>query len=710
MSTATAKIALDGAMGLIKKSKLPLAPLYEAITNAWEAILQKTFSGDEKPEIKVVFDFTGLVDEIKELVSVSVIDNGVGYTAENYNRFKTLLDNSKGYNNRGSGRLQFLHRFSEVEIVSYFEDETGEQCRKFSCDENRFIFSESCEPAKDWNGSGTRTTLRAKNMKEEKKYFDELTLADVLKDVKRHFLLRFYLDTRDKKLIPKITFIFTKNGEKLDEGEIDPKAAPQPVGSDQIKVRYVRLRETKDVSEILWETVPKKEEVISWAHFKLSPSELDRNGVFLCSKGVTVEPLPFKPLRKGESVNGSYYQTVFFGEILDDPRFITHAVDSFSFPSRKEVEKQIREGSLFFNWGEEFLFVEDIKDGVNAILPKIYSDVINVQEQQQKDVEEIARKHGIPLNIARQANININDSKEKITKKLYAQHAEHLAKENIETEKLFTELERLNPTAPTYQEDLQTKCEEILARIPQQNKEELSRYVIRRDMVTKVIKMILDQKLSCQNEPKKAGTKKDKEGLLHDLIFKRKSTTDGLNDLWILNEEFVHFDGCSELPLNQIADSSGNKLLADISDDELVKNGINPDRRPDVFLFMEERKCVLIEFKALDVDLTNHLNQMTKYCNLIANYAASPIDKFFCFLIGEKFEIIDLPGDYIEGVDGNFIKPYEKMRMIVSGRTEATAQIEVVKFSSVYKRAVRRNKSFADKLGLLSSLSEGTKL
>ncbi|MEK6745858.1 MAG: hypothetical protein AABY33_02345 [Pseudomonadota bacterium] len=124
--------------------------------------------------------------------------------------------------------------------------------------------------------------------------------------------------------------------------------------------------------------------------------------------------------------------------------------------------------------------------------------------------------------------------------------------------------------------------------------------------------MIL-QELDYQNTNPIKGKKKDKEGIVHDLIFKRRSkNTDPLNDLWILSEEYVHFDGCSELALNKITDSSGQNLLRHISDEELEKHGVKTDRRPDIFLFASERKCVLIELKAPDVDLSSHLQQMIR--------------------------------------------------------------------------------------------------
>ncbi len=223
-------------------------------------------------------------------------------------------------------------------------------------------------------------------------------------------------------------------------------------------------------------------------------------------------------------------------------------------------------------------------------------------------------------------------------------------------------------------------------------------------MISKILQKISKNQLRSQTNPLPG--RKDKEGLIHDLIFKRKEQTNTLNDLWVLNEEFMHFEGCSELPMNQIINSKGEKLLRDdIDEEKLYKEfGIKkPNRRPDIFLYAEEGKCVLIEFKEVDTDMKDHLNQLTEYCNLIANYSEHKIDTFYCYLIGEFVKRGNLPGEYFRSVTGDFIKPYQPIKSIVEGKEDETiASIyqEVIQLSTLHVRAAIRNKSFADKLGI----------
>lgn len=225
-------------------------------------------------------------------------------------------------------------------------------------------------------------------------------------------------------------------------------------------------------------------------------------------------------------------------------------------------------------------------------------------------------------------------------------------------------------------------------------------------MVAEVLRKILAQELTYQTDAT-PGVKKDREGLIHDLIFKRKSGASGqLNDLWVLNEEYVHFAGCSDLPINQIVDGKGAPLLRSITDEEIAALGVKPALRPDIFLYPEEGKCVLVELKAPDVNLADHLNQMTKYCNLIANYSVRKTEKFYCYLIGETFNpLTDLDGEYQETVSGDWIRSNIRIVSFLDRSTIADAQIEISKLSAIYGRAHRRNKSFADKLGLRELVS-----
>lgn len=704
MSNITTRINLKGAIDLIRKSKYPLAPVYEAITNSFEAISQKQYEKGEERFIEIKFLFSGLLEETKDLQRIEISDNGLGFNNENYSRFETLLDKSKGYNNRGSGRIQYLHRVDKIEVSSIYEKENKKFKRQFQFDGQNYITNLTNDEVSLDSKTGSIVSLSGfVAAAQERDYFNSLEIKKIRNDVKKKFLLRFYLSKENKNLpapIIKITFIM--NEKILGEEKIGPTDIPDPQDAGEVNVPYVKIKDLK-AEEIEWLPIFDKRETLKWAHFKLPADELEHNGVYLCSKNVEVEGINFREIKKNESINGYRYITAVYGEILNNESYVSHSVDSFKFPSQKEMERSAKE-DLFFDPGQEFLFQENIHKEINEVIPKIYKNVLDLQKEQDKNIEAIALAHGIPIDVAKSANFNLADDERAITDKIYKKQAEKLSKENIKIKKLYETLNELNPAAENYHEELESKSAELLNLIPQQNKQELSRYVIRREMVTKILRLILDNNLSAQIVAQKNGKRRDNEALIHDLIFKRKSNDTGmLNDLWILNEEYVHFEGCSDLPINKIKNAAGELLLNNVSDEVLEGFKINKSRRPDIFLYAEEGKCILIELKAPDEDLSHHLNQLTGYSNLIANYSSKKIERFYCYLVGENINPIDIPGEYTRTVNEDWTKtnqPIKSVKNRMQDNTIANAHMEIIKLSSIHKRAHRRNKNFADKLGI----------
>ena len=79
-------------------------------------------------------------------------------------------------------------------------------------------------------------------------------------------------------------------------------------------------------------------------------------------------------------------------------------------------------------------------------------------------------------------------------------------------------------------------------------------------------------------------------------------------------------------------------------------------------------------------------------------------EAFFCYLIGENIPAVDIVGEYRRNVHGDWVKKteYEVMRYPEGPQQEVIglAHIEIMKLSSLRDRALRRNKSFADRLGI----------
>lgn len=687
---------LRGMLNLIKASSNPFSPIVEAINNSLESILK--LEDNSEREIAITLHFNDQDEDSKTLEFIEITDSGVGFTNESFDRFERLLDRTKGFNNRGSGRLQYLHRFGEVTFRSVFRQDGGFYLRKFSSSKENFIYDDSVPTKVDADKLVTTITLKhLRDHKQDQAAYSKLKFSGFVSWIKSQFALRAYLERCKGKSFPTIKLQFSYQVADAEYLTIEPTNFPEPSDKGSFEVKYQEPFEDK--GKIGWRNAQGIEpEKFNWCVFTFPANEIDIHGAFLCSKDIPVEEIKNPVLSKSNGYLGNKMVTAFYGDYLDKPDNVSDSVDSFTIPNKSTV-KEIS-NSLFGS--EASVYLDDIKEQANKQLKSIYKEVEQAQESAERKVMSLARELGISQHIAISVkkSVKLTDDEETIVKNLHIEEAKYVADKSNAARKVIDQLHHMDPTASGYQQDLEEKASELSALIDAQNKEELSKYVVRRELVASLLDKILNQDLLVQTEPLPKGKKRrDKEGFVHDLIFKRKSESK-LNDLWILDEEFVHFDSCSDVPLNEIQSESGEYLLKNIPEEEISKYQLKITKRPDIFIFANEGKCVLIEFKAPDVTLTDYMHQTPNYCTLIANYSVHKIEKFYCYLIGESYSKIDVPAEYEETVNGTWLR--EKIRIIHPETREriAWAQQEIIKLSDIAARAHRRNRSFAEKLGI----------
>lgn len=714
-------IGIKESFNIVRKSENPLAPLSEAVMNSLDAIEKRKIECESfQPEIGVSLFFYESKDlfgnDSINIASCEVEDNGKGFTKENYERFLRLGDKSKNLNNRGTGKIQIFHRFECIEINSVFQEDGKKWHRiaSYSINDNEENKVEEVEKSTELKTTVKLTRFYGDDA--EKQYFNNFSMNcfELKREFIRLLLLRLYSEKNTGLLIKLKIYL---NDKLKAQDEIRSTDIPDPDKEEKVKINTVKLADIKKNSDsnsnIEWDIVNSDNELCV-RRFKLPVNDIGENGVFLCSKNVQVKKFPFPILRKNTNFDGYRYITSISGSILDDEKNVNQSIDGFTFPLKKDVENSIKQGELFAK-GNEYIFFDEIKEKVGNQLENMYSDVKILKEEKNKSVQEIAAKYGISENVISKTKISLNDSDEDITKKLFEVQAKQLAEQSITIQTTYEELVELetkefDPSDEEYEIKFKETSRKLLDLIPQQNKDELARYVIRRDMVVRLLKLALKNELVKQLDWKKkkaAGktVREDQEGLIHDIIFKRKSVN-GPNDLWILNEEFVHFNGCSDTPLNEI-ECGGEKLIREDIDIEeaLTSVGLNIGhrlkKRPDIFLFPEEGKCILIEFKAPGVDVSLHLDQLPKYAKLIANYSKQKITQFYGYLIGENINRLDIPDRYNRAVYGGYwFNPSEIIKDLDTDLPIADLYQEIIPFSTIGARAEMRNRSFAEKLGI----------
>ena len=239
--------------------------------------------------------------------------------------------------------------------------------------------------------------------------------------------------------------------------------------------------------------------------------------------------------------------------------------------------------------------------------------------------------------------------------------------------------------------------------VPEENRAALTHYFARRRLVVSLLESILERRLAVQKD----GKRNEDERLLHNVLFRQGSENPRQSDLWLLNEEFVYYSGVSNKPLKDV-EYKGNKLFVDLSEcsledrEYLISGGENRTRqRPDILLFPEDGKCVIIELKRPDVNISEHLWQVNKYAGLIYAYCALEykINRFYTYIIGENLNFRDVRNaDSSYKPAPNFGYLYGVRSVPADGKPDAEQYMEAHSYSTLLKRAAFRNKTFFDLL------------
>lgn len=679
---STSSVDSEFIKSIIPSSKNKLQSVFEAISNSLEA------NCGNNVNISIVFYFRSLLDSRKELEKIDIIDNGSGFTDKDCDRFVAWGDRSKKKNNRGSGRMQFYHDFKKVVVNSIFRDGELVKKRTFTANSMDFIKHEEIKTEGIDASEQLQTIVSLQGYHGKDKNIHDLKIDEFVDSLRDNLLLRFYLELNSGKTI-HINIEF-KEDNKSENRSFSNDKVQKPDEEGELYVNYERIKYFNN--QIEFEKSDEKRECIKWAHFRTENDSKKGSEIKICSKNIPVQDFLYAGLKKDCEASGRQYLTVFYGDVFDEAQNVNHSVDGFTFPKKKDFSNQLH---LIHN-GEDFLFFDTIDEEIKTKIPDIYKDVKEEKNKRVANAKEIAKEFGIDSRYAEKIDITTSDKKDKITEKLYKAQAEELAKYAIETKAIDEQLVSINPINKDYESTLCELMKKRLALTTEQDRAELSKYVIRRDIVTQLLHKILKEELSCQQYD---GKRQYKEGIIHDLFFKRKTEAADLSDLWLLNEDFVYYHGCSDSPLSEIKTKNGERFFDANSLQEDERPLLN--RRPDVYLFDEEETCVVIEFKNKNENLADNTPQVKKYCNIIANRGLIKIKKFFCYLIGEKLISKDLDTSFKETINGDISHSFEIASFDDKYRNPiASGQLELIKLSSLEKRSRNRNKIFAEKLRL----------
>jgi len=701
----TIGVDLKNELKFIRKKKdTPLQPLYEAVTNSLEAIAE--YFGDSNisnGEIIISMEYAKrdlqIDPPVYDFAAIRVKDNGTGFDDSGIERLQSLRNADKGRQNKGTGRVQYVHYFKETEITSICIDVKNECSTKLSAklskepmflSQNSILWFEREEVEFVEDVHGSEVCFRRPIDDKDIKYYESLKLEELQQEIIKHFLA-YFCDQRDN--LPNIILKRVVGEDCEDQVAIDKTNIPAPSQDDNIQVKYSRIGDENKVLDI------ERCEEFRLRGFSLDACVLPKNEILLVSKGQSGSSMPLQDLGATDVVGNNRYLFLLSGAYLDahdsDDRGNFHLLTEQDFKSKERELDEV-----------EVVLLDRIESVANSKVREKFPEISARREEKEKSVEELAaifllRKETIDRVRGRIRN---TDSDEQILKKIYEADVAVSAQNDAEIKRIMDDLNGLDPTTETYQEEIAKQSARLTTLVPLQNRNILSQYVARRKIVLDVFQKVLARELALFKESGRID-----EDVLHNLIFRQHSEDPSESDLWLMNEEFIYFNGASEIKLLDL-EYKGEKLLRNAFTAEESKylesnRSKRLEKRPDILLFPEEGKCLLIEFKAPDIDVSKHLMQIDYYASLLLNFSKEKFkfDKFYGYLVGESIEPNDVRGhdsSYVEAATFDYLFRAGHPVAGFFGHKDGTLYTEVIKYSSLLKRARQRNKVFVDKLGL----------
>lgn len=686
-----------------KKKDVPLQPVFEAFANAWEAIREKYSDkylnrGIITLELYCMSNATSSENGICDFDKLCIVDNGVGLNDASYERLVNLRDDSKHFSNKGTGRIQYIHTFDETVLESIYKKDNGIFCkRKVTLSKKEAFISKNSimrldeETKVHATDSSTIVTFLRPLEKNDTCYFQTLNIDVLKEEIMKHFLSLF---CDNRTILPYIKLVYYIDNTEENSKEILIEDIPEPDKKETFTIPYSQLDNNKIVRSSHVENFTLKA-------FVQPKTNLKENAIYLVSKGERTTSIKLENLAAKDSIAGNRYLFLLSSLYIDnhdrDDRGNILLINAKDFKAQEE-------GNLF---PEETILLDDIVEETNNNINRLYNELDSKNQEKNKTIDELQRMFLLnPCTIDKiRKKIKNTDSEETILKAIYRADSEIEAQKD---EKIRKQLEEIRTITPNKTEDypakLQEKIDELITSIPLQNRTVLSKYIARRKIVLDLFDEILNREL----ESLKKGKRID-EKLLHNLLFQqgRYSERPDDSDLWIINEEFIYFKGVSEERFIDI-EYQGKKIFDKefTEEDKRYLDSLGEKRltkRPDVLLFPEENKAIIIEFKAPDVNVSEHLSQIDFYANILLNYTRDDLrlTTFYGYLIGEDIEDRDVRGrvsSYEYSPKFHYwFRPSEKVINFNNG-PEGNIYTEVIKYSTLLERAKFRNRIFIDKL------------
>ena len=526
-----------------------LLPIYESIVNSIIS-LEKTEQDDKNIEVII----ERLPDKNEQLnlfgknpaiiKSVTIIDNGEGFTEENFSSFKKPFSKvNKKYGCKGIGRFTILALFERMDIISIFQENDQWYRRSFSFDAKHEIYNESIESLTGEHKLQTKVTLVDCKNKQLMPYTAK-NAEDIAKGIMDHCFI-YYL---------------SGNLPHISVGEINAEGKWESLSVNN----YFEL-ESKD---------KEKDFFIKKEAFKLYVVKTDQvsnrkyNYVSFCANSRKV----------GGKRELSKVDSLYAYPITENGK--SKYIDVYVVSSYLDAHvNNQRTGFKIPESNNDVLFSDDLDISIEEIMRAVAKEVASLYQSYAIETQKR----------------NIREVKEYITKSapqyrsfIYRKDVLEAIPPNLSDEKKDEYLHKI-----AYQENQKVEekidkfinqkevtdyaIKEIVASIKDKtgyDSDKLAEYVFRRKAIIRLFEKMLDQ-----NENGRYET----ESMIHNLIFPMGLTNRELeyqyHNLWLLDDRFSTFRFiASDKPItswSQIKSSKEPDIILINREKDLIDNAIS---------------------------------------------------------------------------------------------------------------------------------------
>lgn len=631
--------------------------VYEAITNAIQAINEA-----KRDDGKIVVSINcssqkGLTDEktVNVIHDIEIIDNGIGFTKENLTSFEQLDSEYKQKMGcHGIGRLMYLKVFEYATLTSVYEEKGKRFSRIIRFDFKNEVTVETSEATEDCE---IKTCVKLHALKQDYARGFPKTLRTFSKRILEHFYAYFFSDTP-----PSIEVVMGNEthslSDLLDQQELQNIQHEQfELNSHDFEVTHVRKRESTQKPKIHF-LADSREVLTKETNIKgLVKTLTDSDGDFSYACYVSSPYLDVNT----NSERGDFVlpkESDMFSLSLSD---ITNRIEAcIESNLENELKAQIAKQ------------VQGIKAHIRQYSPEYALLLTKLDDDKLYGEIDVGDRKKVDLFLHK---LQYDLEKEAIEKgqKLKEQSAD----------KNFDE-----------------KVQQYMQDVEDVQKMDLASYVCHRKVIIDTLSDLLRQDETAERD-------------FHNLIFKQRSHEASSSNLWLIDDEFIYFKGVSEIPLRHLSYKDEllipRNLTAEQNSFLYEREGQLKDlQRPDILLFPDEGKCVLLELKGAGVKIEEHLHQINIYSSIIFNCSKFPISKFYGLLIGENlgereirsanpnYKYSEMYRSYIEYEGRGSPIP----DLVGMGKKEGVIYNRILKYSDILQLAKVRNQAFFEKLGL----------